>query len=100
MSHDCCRRSRGRTARGITWVGASATLVLLPKCPACLAAYVAIVTGIGLPLAVATSIRWALIVMCVVVLGWLSVPLMTRTRKSPREPEPGRGACDRSATEA
>lgn len=42
-----------------------ALLVVLPKCPACLVAYVALGTGIGLSLTAATYLRLSLIVACV-----------------------------------
>jgi hypothetical protein len=42
-----------------------AILAVLPKCPACLAAYVALGTGIGLSLTAATYLRLSLIVVCV-----------------------------------
>jgi hypothetical protein len=42
-----------------------AILAVLPKCPACLAAYVALGTGIGLSLTAATYLRLSLIVACV-----------------------------------
>jgi hypothetical protein len=42
-----------------------AILAVLPKCPACLAAYVAVGTGIGLSLTAATYLRLSLIVVCV-----------------------------------
>jgi hypothetical protein len=37
----------------------------MPKCPLCLAAYVALWTGLGLSLAAATYLRWALLLVSV-----------------------------------
>jgi hypothetical protein len=42
-----------------------ALLAVLPKCPACLVAYVALGTGIGLSLTAATYLRLLLMVACV-----------------------------------
>jgi hypothetical protein len=46
----------------------SAILVLMPKCPACIAAYLAIGTGIGLSLPVATYLRLGILILCVLSL--------------------------------
>ncbi len=43
------------------WVLPSAILVLVPKCPACLAAHVTLWTGLGLSLSTATYLRWVLL---------------------------------------
>jgi hypothetical protein len=55
------------------WLVPSVLLALLPKCPACLAAYVATGTGSGLSLTTATSMRMLLIMLCVATLSSLAV---------------------------
>jgi hypothetical protein len=64
-----------------------AILAVLPKCPACLAAYVALGTGIGLSLTAATYLRLTLIVVCVASLIFFVAkmirPALQRIRSSP-----------------
>jgi hypothetical protein len=50
-----------------------AILAVLPKCPACLAAYIAVGTGIGFPLTAATYLRMLLIGVCVASLTFFLV---------------------------
>ena len=60
------------------WVVPSAILVLVPKCPACLAAYVTLWTGLGLSLSTATYVRWVVLVLCVASLLFLFVKRLDR----------------------
>jgi hypothetical protein len=79
-AHQCCgggthhpaaRLRRGSEIAG--WIVPSATLALLPKCPLCLAAYLALATGIGISLPAATCLRTALVFACVASLVFIAV---------------------------
>ena len=84
----CCRNrtvpqaaSWGRRCLEVAaWAVPSTILALLPKCPACLAAYVALGTGLGLSLATASYLRTGLLVLCAASLLFLIVKRLDRIR--------------------
>lgn len=87
MKPCCSRRGRvaGHCAEATKWIVPGAVLALMPKCPACLAAYVALGTGIGLSFSAAEFLRGGLIVASIGVLAWLAarklLPLPPKMRR-------------------
>jgi hypothetical protein len=67
--------ARSRARRGligfVQWMIPVTVLALVPKCPACVAAYVLLFTGVGLSLAVAAAMRWALIAVSIGMIAYL-----------------------------
>ena len=59
---------RGRIAVMFQWAAPIVTLALIPKCPACVAAYVLLFTGVGMSFHAAAAVRWTLMGLCV---AWL-----------------------------
>lgn len=75
-------RSR-RIAALIEWALPLTTLALVPKCPACVATYVLLFTGIGLSFPAAAAVRWTLIVLSLAALGYL---LLRTARRAIAQP--------------
>lgn len=73
-----CQWNAPRTRNLAGWVVPGAILILLPKCPACLAAYVAAATGLGLSFASATHLRTSLLILCVTSLLFLAGKRLSR----------------------
>jgi hypothetical protein len=72
------RPVRRRFAEMVRWLAPTFVLALIPKCPACLAAYVALGTGIGLSIPTANYMRVSLIGVCFMSLAYLTA---TRGRR-------------------
>jgi len=70
------RWRRGAEIAG--WIIPSATLVLLPKCPACVVAYVALFSGVGISVASASNFRTSLLILCVAALLWVALKRLCR----------------------
>lgn len=65
----------GRLLEIVRWIVPSAILALLPKCPACLAAYIAMGSGMGISVVAAGYVRAGLIGLSAVALGYFVVRL-------------------------
>jgi hypothetical protein len=59
-------------------IGSSLVLALLPKCPMCMAAYLAMLTGLGVSVTIAAIIKTSLATLCVVILLWLLTTALLR----------------------
>jgi hypothetical protein len=60
-----------RVRQVFAWAVPSVILLLVPKCPVCLAAHVAFWTGLGVSLSTAAYLRWGLLFLCVASLLFL-----------------------------
>jgi hypothetical protein len=74
--------ARWRAAAG--WMMPAAGLALLPKCPACLAAYIAIATGVGVSISTAEYLRMLLVMLCIAALIYFAMSWIQRSRENVR----------------
>lgn len=61
------------------WLIPGTLLAFFPKCPLCVAGYVALATGLGVSLTVATYLRWGLLLVCVASLAFMAHRWIVRT---------------------
>jgi hypothetical protein len=67
-----------RCRAAVGWAVPSVTLALIPKCPMCVAGYVALWTGVGLSVPAAARLRTVLIVLCITSIAALALVHMRR----------------------
>jgi hypothetical protein len=69
---------RRRGVEAVEWAVPGAILAVLPKCPICIAMYVALATGVGVSVSAATYLRTGTIVVCAASLLFLAVRTVWR----------------------
>jgi hypothetical protein len=79
---DAASRGAVRHARRLRelagWVAPGAALAIMPKCPACIAVYLALATGVGVSMTAAAHIRFGLIAVCVAALAFVAARRFAR----------------------
>lgn len=80
-----CRTCAGEPTRPSPWwagplctVLSAATLIFLPKCPLCIASYLAAATGIGISVGAASHLRTGAMIFCYGILAFLSLQFASR----------------------
>jgi hypothetical protein len=71
------------------WALPLTTLALIPKCPACVAAYVVLFTGIGLSHPAAANLRTGIIAACIASLTLCAAATALRVLRRARSTRPG-----------
>jgi hypothetical protein len=62
----------------VRWLAPAAALALMPKCPLCIVAYIAVGTGIGVSVATATYLRWSMLAVSLAALAYLMARRLRR----------------------
>ena len=76
------RESRGffrRASDLMGWLVPAALLAIMPKCPLCVAAYIALGTGIGVSVATAAYVRFVMIGVSLAALAYLVTKSLRRS---------------------
>jgi hypothetical protein len=69
-----CNCGKARRAIALTkWALPATILALLPKCPACVAAWVLLATGVGMTLPTAALVRTSVWGLCVGAISWVAL---------------------------
>ena len=87
----CCQNARPtvrwRVATLVGWIVPTAMLALVPKCPLCVAAYAAALTGIGISISAATFLRASIVVVAIATLIVMGAIFLVTTCKNRRNRE-------------
>ena len=76
MNANCCSHAAGSRTKAAGSLISGALAILLPKCPLCIAGWVAAGTGLAVPTMLAGAVRPALAAVCV-----LAMFLLIRRRR-------------------
>ncbi|QDT71888.1 hypothetical protein [Lacipirellula limnantheis] len=73
------------------WLIPGTLLAFFPKCPLCVAGYVALATGLGMSLTAATYLCWALLAACLASLALMASRVFARRLRTPAAPDSAGG---------
>lgn len=62
-----------RLTETLRWIGPTLALIVMPKCPMCLVADIALLTGAGVSVAVAETLRAAVIGASLILIVWFVI---------------------------